>query len=157
LLIGVCLFLVLFAWLRNQVQAWLAQVVFRHEDVAQLPARVKENPAFSSEELYLAWASGQIAAALGTDRFSLIALIDVDPAASLHAPVAATMLPALSRRKEWNWAEAVVPIRLGPGNTSLLLLGHRQGGRRYLGADLEALTRPPPKLKSAWSPCAARR
>jgi two-component system LytT family sensor kinase len=49
------------------------------------------------------------------------------------------MLPALNARKEWNWAEAVVPIRLGPGHTRLLLLGRRQGGRRYLGDDLDAL------------------
>jgi two-component system, LytTR family, sensor kinase len=139
LLISVCLFLVLFAWLRNQVQAWLTQAVFRHNDVATLPARVKESPSFSSEEPYLSWAAGQIAKALGAANFSIVNLIDVDPAASLHAPVPATMLPALNGRKEWNWAEAVVPIRLGPGNTRLLLLGRRQGGRRYLGDDLEAL------------------
>ena len=139
LLISVCLFLVFFAWLRNQVQAWLTRAVFRHDGVAGLPARVKENPSFSSEEAYLSWAAGQIAAALGAANFAIVNLSDVDPSASLHTPVPATMLPALNARKEWNWAEAVVPIRLGPGNTRLVLLGRRQGGRRYLGDDLEAL------------------
>ncbi|HMC60098.1 MAG TPA: histidine kinase, partial [Candidatus Solibacter sp.] len=139
LLAGVCLFLVLFAWLRNQVQTWLTQAVFRHGGVAGLPVRVKESPPFSTEEPYLAWAAGQIAAALGAGHFSLLNLTDVDAALSLHAPVPAAMLPALVSRKEWNWAEAVVPIRLGPGNTRLLLLGRRQGGRRYLGDDLDAL------------------
>ena len=139
LLISVCLFLVLFAWLRNQVQSWLTQAVFRHDSVAGLPARVKENPSFSAEGPYLAWAAGQIATALGVSQFSLVNLSDVDATASLHAPVPASMLPALGSRKEWNWAEALVPIRLGPGNTRLLLLGRRQGGRRYLGDDLDAL------------------
>jgi hypothetical protein len=139
LLIGICLFLVFFAWLRNQVQTWLTRAVFRHDGVAGLPARVKENSSFSTEEPYLAWAAGEIAAALGAGKFWLANLGDVDPAASLHAPVPATMLPALNSHKEWNWAEAAVPIRLGPGNTRLLLLGRRQGGRRYLGDDLDAL------------------
>ncbi len=147
LLISVCVFLVLFAWLRNQVQTWLTQAVFRQGGVTSLPARVKDSPAFSSTfspafsnaEQYLAWASSQIAETLGASNFSLVNLSDVDATASLHAPAPATMLPALQSRKEWNWAEAVVPIRLGSGNTRLLLLGRRRGGRRYLGDDLEAL------------------
>ena len=141
LLIGVCAFLVLFAWLRNQVQTWLTQAVFLHGGVAGLPTRVKDSPAFPTEEPYLAWASSQIAEALGAGNFSLVNLSDVDAAASLHAPAPATMLPALQSHKEWNWAEAVVPIRLGSGNTRLLLLGRRRGGRRYLGDDLQALGR----------------
>jgi hypothetical protein len=141
LLISVCVFLVLFAWLRNQVQTWLTQAVFRHGGVASLPDRVKDSPAFSTAEQYLAWASSQTAEALGAGNFSLVNLSDVDAAASLHAPAPATMLPALESRREWSWAEAVVPIRLGSGNTRLLLLGRRRGGRRYLGDDLEALDR----------------
>ena len=145
LLICVCAFLVLFAWLRNQVQTWLTQAVFRHGGVAGLPARMKDSPAFSTTfsnaEQYLAWASSQIAEAFGAGNFSLVNLSDVDAAASLHAPAPATMLPALESRTEWKWAEAVVPIRLGSGNTRLLLLGRRRGGRRYLGDDLEALDR----------------
>ena len=139
LLISVCVFLVLFAWLRNQVQTWLTQAVFRHGGAAGLPARVKDSPAFATEEPYLAWAASQIAEALGAGNFSLVNLSDVDATAGLHAPAPATMLPALESRSEWKWAEAVVPIRLGSGNTRLLLLGRRRGGRRYLGDDLEAL------------------
>src|SRR5471032_204456 len=139
LLISVCVFLVLFAWLRNQVQTWLTQAVFRHGGAAGLPARVKDSPAFATEEPYLAWAASQISEALGAGNFSLVNLSDVDATAGLHAPAPATMLPALESRSEWKWAEAVVPIRLGSGNTRLLLLGRRRGGRRYLGDDLEAL------------------
>ena len=39
------------------------------------------------------------------------------------------------------WAEACAPIRNIAGDSPLLLLGPRQGGRRYLGADLEDLDR----------------
>jgi hypothetical protein len=39
------------------------------------------------------------------------------------------------------WAEACAPIRAAAGETRLLLLGPREGGRRYLGADLEDLDR----------------
>ena len=37
------------------------------------------------------------------------------------------------------WAEACAPVRTATGETRLLLLGPRQGGRRYLEADLEDL------------------
>jgi LytS/YehU family sensor histidine kinase len=35
----------------------------------------------------------------------------------------------------------VVPIRLTAGDSRLILLGHRHGGRRYLGEDLDSLAR----------------
>ena len=139
LLMGAGLFLVVFAALRNQVQAWLTRAVFRHDAVAALPARMKERHSAEGEEAYLEWAAAEVAAAVGTSRHTSINLAEVDPSASLHAPVPATALPGLQSRKEWNWAEAAMPLRMGPGNTRLLLLGGRQGGRRYLSDDLEAL------------------
>jgi two-component system LytT family sensor kinase len=39
------------------------------------------------------------------------------------------------------WAEAAIPCRLGQGDSRLILLGRRQGGRRYVGEDIEALTK----------------
>lgn len=41
----------------------------------------------------------------------------------------------------WNWAELIVPVRLGAGDATFILLGRRKGGRRYLGENLEALAR----------------
>jgi hypothetical protein len=55
LLLGVCLFLVFFAWLRNRVQSWLTRAVFRQGSLANLASRVKECPAFTDEEQYLEW------------------------------------------------------------------------------------------------------
>ena len=68
LLIGVCLFLVFFAWLRNRVQSWLTRAVFRQSSLANLASRVKECPAFTDEEQYLDWAAGVMAAAVGAAR-----------------------------------------------------------------------------------------
>ena len=119
LLIGVCLFLVLFAWLRNRVQSWLTRAVFRQGSLANLASRVKECPAFTDEEQYLDWAAGVIAAAVGTADYAVVGQGEVQA----------------------SWAEAQVPIRLGEGDSRLLVLGRRQGGRRYLSEDLDTLVK----------------
>jgi hypothetical protein len=134
LLLSVCLFLVFFAWMRNRVQALLTHAVFRQGKVANLQARLRDCPAFDAEEQYLDWAASTMAAAVRTSDFAIVSQAEVDPDTSLHAPV----VGAVGGR---NWTEAVVPIRLAQGNSRLVLLGRRQGGQRYLGADLDALAK----------------
>ncbi len=141
LLIGVCLFLVFFAWLRNRVQSWLTRAVFRQGSVSEAADRVKGGPAFAGEEQYLDWAASVVAAAVKTKDYAVIGRSELPAAASLHAPVPATMIPAIGSSTNWSWAEAVVPIRLGREDSRLIALGRRQGGRRYLGEDLDALGR----------------
>jgi hypothetical protein len=140
LLIGVCLFLVFFAWLRNRVQSWLTRAVFRQGSLANLASRVTEGPA-TGEEQYLDWAAATIAASVGTEDYAVVSQSEVAAAATLHAPVSAAMFPAAGSLKQANWAEALVPIRLGQGDSRLLVLGRRQGGRRYLGEDLDTLAK----------------
>src|SRR5581483_5338545 len=72
LLIRVCLFLVLFAWLRNAVQAWLTRTVFRQGSVSELAARVRNHPAFATEEQYLDWAAAALGAAFKTKNYAAI-------------------------------------------------------------------------------------
>ena len=141
LLISVCLFLVFFAWIRNRVQAWLTNAVFRQGSVAKLTARLRDCPAFASEEEYLIWAGETMASAVKTRDVAIVTQDEVDPAAILHAPVMATALPVANLAGRWDWAEAVVPIRLVQGNSRVILLGRRQGGQRYLGDDLASLAR----------------
>jgi len=43
--------------------------------------------------------------------------------------------------RRWPWAEAIMPVRQGPGSAKMILLGRRQGGRRYLSEDLEVLAK----------------
>ena len=140
LLISICLFLVFFAWLRNRVQAWLTQAIFRRGSVAGLASRVKDCPAFSSEDQYIDWAAALIAAAVKTKDYAVVAQSELEAAADLHAPVLANLFPA-SRSPKWNWAEVVVPVRRGHDDVQLILLGRRHGGQRYLSEDLDALGR----------------
>jgi hypothetical protein len=141
LLFSVCLFLVLFAWLRNQVQAWLTHAVFRQGNLSALASLLSDAPAFASEDQYLDWAASTIADALKAADYSWADQALVDQAEELHAPVPAQRFPADRGLEKWNWAEAAVPVRLGPAKPKLLLLGRRQGGQRYLGEDLDALAR----------------
>jgi len=137
LLVSVCLLLVLFAWLRNLVQAWLTRAVFRHEDLSGLVAAVKDSPDLTGEKEYLEWAAGVMASAVKASQYEVVGPEEVPGTADLHAPMAMGGA-SLSR---WSWAEVAVPVRLGQGDSRLLLLGPRQGGRRYLGEDLAVLGR----------------
>lgn len=139
LLTSICLFLVLFAWLRNALQSWLTRAVFRQGSVADLPARVRNRPAFSGEEQYLDWAAAAIGAAFNTKNYAVISQHQVEFAADLRAPVLAHGVGGAPALRRWSWAEAVVPVRLGAETSKLILLGRRQGGQRYLGEDLDAL------------------
>ncbi len=141
LLISVCLFLISFAWLRNRVQSWLTHAVFRQGNVSRIAEQVKDSPEFAGEDAYLDWAASTMAACILTHDYAVARQDEVESSASLHAPVIADVLPAIAAGKRWNWAEAVVPVRLGQGDSRLILLGRRQGGRRYLGEDLESLAK----------------
>ncbi len=137
LLISVCLCLVFFAWLRNCAQAWLTHAVFRHGGLDQVAGSIKDAPAFSGEDEYLSWAALRMAATARAERHAVVAESQVAAAAGLHS---ATLAPA-ELPGPWNWAEVIVPVRLSLENSRLILLGRRKGGQRYLGEDLEALTK----------------
>jgi two-component system LytT family sensor kinase len=139
LLISVGLFLVVFAWLRNHVQAWLTFAVFRRGGVAALASRVKDSPSFSNAEQYLDWAAAVIAAAARTKDYAVVDQNELAAASELRFPVLTHALPAVNSSPQWGWAEALLPLRLGQGNGKVILIGRRQGGQRYLGEDLEAL------------------
>jgi hypothetical protein len=141
LLTSVCLLLVLFAWLRGRVQRWLTQAVFRRDALSGLAARVHDCPAFASEGEFLDWAASRIAAAAGTKDFAVTEPAELGAATALHAPVLVDWLSALRSSPKWAWAEAVVPVRRGPGDLVVILLGSRHGGQRYLSEDLDALGR----------------
>jgi hypothetical protein len=119
LLVGLSLLLVGFAALRGAAQRWIAGALFRQGGVARLPQIVKSAPSFADEQEYLDWAAREMAAAVQAEKWAL--------------------LPPEAERPEW--ADAVVPLRLGPGRGRALALGRRPGGRRYLGEDVESLAR----------------
>jgi hypothetical protein len=118
LAMSVCLCLIVFAWLRGRLLAWLTWALFGQGKVREALAKLRNTPAFADEEGYLAWAAGLLGAAVRAESWS-IATQEQDGAPS----------PAV----------AVVPIRLAQGDSRTILLGPRQGGQRYLRDDLDAL------------------
>ncbi|HMD70001.1 MAG TPA: histidine kinase [Bryobacteraceae bacterium] len=141
LVIAVGLFLAFFAWLRDRLHSWLAHAVFLRGGMEPLAAALKDGPAFSDEQAYLDWAAARMAAAARTADYAVVPQSQAGSAAGLRAPAGAGLLAGSAAAEEWKWAETLVPVRLAAGDSRVILLGHRQGGRRYLGEDLDALAR----------------
>ena len=141
LLIGAGLVLVFFAWLRNRVQAWLTGVVFRQSSVAGLAGRIKDCPPFSEGDPLLEWSASAMADTVRTPQHAIVAGTEIASTENLHAPAPANAIADAPSLRRWDWAEAVVPVRLGSGSSKLILLGRREGGRRYLSEDFDMLAR----------------
>jgi len=143
---GLCGLLILFAYLRGVVQRWLTQAVFRRSDISGVVRELRSKAGESHDEsAYFTWAAGRLAEVAATQRFELLEYAaSLDRSGStmrdLDYPSLAEDEPWLARDARWNWAEAVVPIRLSQRDVRNLLLGRRQGGRRYLSEDLRALS-----------------
>jgi hypothetical protein len=118
LIAGAAALLIVFAMMRGWLQQLLTHVVFRRPDDAALLRAVKLPVA--TEEAYLTEAARQLGRLMGAD-----ALISH----AGHAP------------ESIGGVEAIIPLRLPPGNSRQLVLGRRSGGRRYLSEDLQALIR----------------
>src|SRR6185312_6914538 len=95
---------------------------------------------FRNDEEYLRWAGERIAAWVGTTVFDIVERrrIPAD-AANLDYPAIAAEVPWLRLEVAWNWVEVAAPLRLSQSDVRVLLLGPRDGGRRYLSEELRAL------------------
>jgi hypothetical protein len=119
---GGCLLLTLFVYVRNRMQSWLTSVVFLRSNVDDaLEQLLKLVRASQDESVYLPQAAEMIAGFVRTTRFEL----------TEQAPQGE--LPA--------WVQAVVPLRFSRGDAMYLLLGPRDGARRYLSEDFAVLLR----------------
>lgn len=132
--VGLCVCLVLFAWLRGRLLGWLTRALFGQSGLREAAARVRTPPALESDEEYLDWAAALLAEAARAAHFELAAQDSVAGAAELRTPVLARAVPGLSEP-----VEALVPVRLAQGDSRLILLGPRRGGQRYLRDDLDLL------------------
>ena len=117
LLAGACLLLVLFALARGGVQRALTRMIFRRPNEEVLVRDLKT--PIRSEEEYITGAAARLGEFMGA------------PARVTHG----------ASEAQDQGAEAVVPLRTGPGGSLSVLLGRRTGGRRYLSEDLQALGR----------------
>jgi two-component system, LytTR family, sensor kinase len=138
LFVGVCLFLALFVYVRNRVQSWLTQVIFLRSNVENaIEELLKLVRATRNEGQYIHHAAEVIAAFVRTDRYEITA----------NAPLAGGDLAtpkAVTEAEDWTlapWVQAVVPLRLSRGDALYILLGPRDGARRYLSEDFAVLMR----------------
>lgn len=143
LFVSACLLLTLFVYVRNRVQSWLTQVIFLRSDVEDALEELRKLArAMRDERDYLARASERIAEFVRTGRHQLNPqTLSQDSALERRELLTPT---AVTEAGNWNlapWVQAVVPLRLSRGDTMHLLLGPRDGARRYLSEDFAALTR----------------
>jgi two-component system, LytTR family, sensor kinase len=145
LLVGSCLLLIVFALLRGMVQRWLTKVVFRRADVERRIRDIQfRAPLFREDTEFLKWSIEQIGEFMNAER------IEEGPKELLATapetrdplfPVPASDVAGLRHMPGYQWAEAIVPLRLAPSSVRYILLGRRRGGRRYLSEDLASLNR----------------
>ena len=153
LLVAICVLLIGFALLRNRVQKLLTKVVFRRPDLEKALESVRSRaPGSGSEAEYIEWAARQMGSLLRASRTEVLGENQVpaglssglfsEPRASdpiFPMPVAENA--SLRNHPAFRWADAFVPLRFAQGDARYVLLGRRQGGRRYLSEDLELLSR----------------
>jgi two-component system, LytTR family, sensor kinase len=132
------LLLTLFVWAHNGVQRLLTSAIFLRSNVDDALHELQDlSLAAGAEAEYLRLAAEAIARFLHAARSGLT---DRNPSHGrpLTAPVAVLdaahfAVPA--------WVQAVLPMRFSRGDAAYLLLGARDGGRRYLSEDLGVLAR----------------
>ncbi len=141
ILVGLCLSLILFAYARNVLQAWIGRVIFRRQNLAEcLQNIVKSASSAQSEDELLSAAASQVAAHLRTDQHAVLeesvtAKGTEEPSVLIGGPPMAR-LPGAMR-----WAKAQIPLRFSSGSVRFLVTGPRSGGQRYLSEDLEDMRR----------------
>ena len=136
LFVSACLLLALFVHVRNRLQSFLTRVIFLRANVDEALRELQQLArATSGEADYLRHASQSIARFLRASRFQLTEKRPLDgPPPS--APIA--VLDA-ARWDVPSWVRAVLPLRFSRGDARYLLLGQREGGRRYLSEDFGVL------------------
>ena len=138
LFVCACLLLTAFAYIRNRLQGLLTRVIFLRSNVEE-PLRELHHlgRAARDEHEYLQNAAEVVAQFLHAAHFKLSESCPLKT-----GPVA--MPIAVLEPANWTlptWAQAVVPLRFSRGDIQYLLLGTRNGGRRYLSEDMAVLGR----------------
>ncbi|MCY4188851.1 MAG: histidine kinase [Bryobacterales bacterium] len=120
----------------TRFSAWSENRIFGRKDVQAANSAIAALEA-DSEESLLAAAAGAVAKFASAAHWKLLAgdgFPQIPKSDTLPAPCLAAAHSA-----GHGWGEAAVPLRDGAGAQCLLLLGAREGGRRYLSIDLADL------------------
>lgn len=119
-------------WLDLRLQGFL----FRRNDANEAARRIRSLSAQSEDDLAKSTAE-IIAKFVSANHWELL------PAKGAEGVKKVEIAPGpyfdQLRPPSAYWAAAVVPLRVGQGVTYPLLLGSREGGRRYLSGDIAAL------------------
>jgi two-component system, LytTR family, sensor kinase len=140
-LVAICLSLILFAYARNVLQAWIGRAIFQRRNRTECLRRIVRlaSKAQSENEL-LSAAAREVANHLRTEKVALLeeseaAGVPDKPSVLFGSEQMAHLPPEVS------WAEAQIPLRFSSGDVRLLLTGPRRGRQRYLSEDLEDMRR----------------
>ena len=138
LFVSACLLLTLFVYVRNQTQAFLTRAIFLRSNIDGALRELQQlSRASQSETEYLRHAAEVIARFLRTPRFEL-----TEERPLRNKEMANPM--AVIDAETWevpSWVQAVVPLRFARSDARYILLGPRDGGRRYLSEDFGVLVR----------------
>jgi hypothetical protein len=138
LFVSAGLLLTAFVWVHNRTQRLLTRAIFLRSNVDGALRELQDlSLAAGTEADYLRSAAELIARFLRASRFQLA---EQNPAHGRALLVAEAVLdPA-----QWNvpsWVHAVLPLRFSRGDAAFLMLGARDGARRYLSEDLQVMAR----------------
>lgn len=120
----------------QRMGAWAENSLFRRKNVQDATRAVGALEA-DGESTFLTGAAGVIAEFVSAAHWELLAA-DSKVRVAKPETIPAPGMEALHAAGH-GWSEAVVPLRDGVGAQRLLLLGARDGGRRYLSVDLADL------------------
>ena len=120
--VGACLLLSLFAFARSAMQRILTRLLFLRENPERVLDKLRELAAGAEgDDDFLGRSVQLVAGYFSAERAELQASDDASPKAE--------------------WADAAARLHFARGDSHLLLLGPRAGGRRYLSEDIEVLER----------------
>jgi hypothetical protein len=138
LFLSACLLLTAFVYFRNRMQGLLTRVIFLRSNVEEALRELQHlGRATLNEDEYLQNGAEVVAGFLHSARSALS--VECPVKTGLVAIPSVVLEPATSSLL--SWVQAVVPLRFSRGDIQYLLLGPRDGGRRYLSEDLVVLGR----------------
>ncbi len=132
------LLLTAFVWLHNRMQRVVTKAIFLRANTDEA-GRELQNAALAAadEAEYLRCAADTIGRFVRASRFEL----SIEPVSSGDSPASPVAVLDSTPWRVEPWVLAVLPLRFARGDVTYLLLGSREGGRRYLSEDLHVLSR----------------
>lgn len=120
----------------RRLSAWAENSLFGRKDVRAVADGIA-SIATDGESAFLSESALAIADFVSADHWKLLRA-DSDVRITKSETIPSPSLESLHATGH-GWSEAVVPLRDGVGSQLLLLLGAREGGRRYLSVNLADL------------------